>query len=197
MKLSNPGKGVAPSPTPWCSSFWKVSLRVTLDYSRQLYLLFTRQIHIQIQSKTNTGELLFLVRMHLSTSDFGSSTRGERHNSNYADHTIWPYKCAVHLVVFKISVGRDPKNPTTSSVVKIQLSTQWQSTQLSASMVQCQLPNRLFFKNLKFSEPSIPGITSSTLHPHFLSGVYYERSSTLPYTLVWFGLFGFMAYQPL
>ena len=36
-KWSNPGNGVAPSPTPRCSSYWKGSLRVTLDYSRQLY----------------------------------------------------------------------------------------------------------------------------------------------------------------
>ena len=39
-KWSNPGKGVAPSPTPWCSSYQKGSLRVTLDYGRQLYLLY-------------------------------------------------------------------------------------------------------------------------------------------------------------
>ena len=39
VKWSNPGKGVAPSPTPLCSSYRKGSLRVTLDYSRQLYLL--------------------------------------------------------------------------------------------------------------------------------------------------------------
>ena len=32
-------EGVAPSPTPWCSSYRKGSLRVTLDYGRQLYLL--------------------------------------------------------------------------------------------------------------------------------------------------------------
>ena len=37
VKWSNLGKGVAPSPTPWCSSYWKGSLRVTLDYGRQLY----------------------------------------------------------------------------------------------------------------------------------------------------------------
>ena len=37
MKLSNPGNGVVPSPTPRCSSYWKGSLRVTLDYCRQLY----------------------------------------------------------------------------------------------------------------------------------------------------------------
>ena len=38
VKWSNPGKGVAPSPTPWCSSYQKGSLRVTLDYGRQLYV---------------------------------------------------------------------------------------------------------------------------------------------------------------
>ena len=31
----NSGKGVAPSYTPRCSSYWKGSLRVTLDYGRQ------------------------------------------------------------------------------------------------------------------------------------------------------------------
>ena len=40
VKWSNPGKGVAPSPIPWCSSYGKGSLRVTLNYSRQLYLLY-------------------------------------------------------------------------------------------------------------------------------------------------------------
>ena len=38
VKWNNLGKGVAPSPTTCCSSYWKRSLRVTLDYSRQLYL---------------------------------------------------------------------------------------------------------------------------------------------------------------
>ena len=31
VKWSNPGKGVAPSSTPWCSSYRKGRLRVTLD----------------------------------------------------------------------------------------------------------------------------------------------------------------------
>ena len=35
VKLINPGKGVAPSLTPRCSSYWKESLRVTLDYDYQ------------------------------------------------------------------------------------------------------------------------------------------------------------------
>ena len=39
VKWSNPGKGVIPCPTPWCSSYRKGSLRVTLDYGRQLYLV--------------------------------------------------------------------------------------------------------------------------------------------------------------
>ena len=35
VKWSNPGKGVAPSPTPRCSSYWKGRLRVALDYGHQ------------------------------------------------------------------------------------------------------------------------------------------------------------------
>ena len=37
VKLSNPRKGVAPSPTPRCSSYWKWSFLVALDYGHQLY----------------------------------------------------------------------------------------------------------------------------------------------------------------
>ena len=38
-KVKQSREGVAPSPTHWCSSYRKGSLRVTLDYGRQLYLL--------------------------------------------------------------------------------------------------------------------------------------------------------------
>ena len=34
VRCSNPGNGVAPSPTLWCSSYRKGSLQVTLDYGR-------------------------------------------------------------------------------------------------------------------------------------------------------------------
>ena len=37
-KVEQSREGVAPSPTPWCSSYRKGSLRFTLDYGRQLYL---------------------------------------------------------------------------------------------------------------------------------------------------------------
>ena len=37
VKWSNPGKGVAPSLTPRCCSYWKRSLLVALGYGRQLY----------------------------------------------------------------------------------------------------------------------------------------------------------------
>ena len=38
-KVEQSREGVAPSPTPWCSSYRKGCLRVTLDYGRQLYFL--------------------------------------------------------------------------------------------------------------------------------------------------------------
>ena len=40
-KVEQSRERVAPPPTPWCSSYRKGSLRVTLDFGRQLYLLFT------------------------------------------------------------------------------------------------------------------------------------------------------------
>ena len=40
VKWSNPGERVAPSPTPWCSSYWKRGLWVTLDYGLQLYFIY-------------------------------------------------------------------------------------------------------------------------------------------------------------
>ena len=44
-KVEQSWEGVAPSPTPWCSSYWKGSLRVTLDYGRQLYFIFQNNIY--------------------------------------------------------------------------------------------------------------------------------------------------------
>ena len=37
VKWSNSGKGVGPSPTPQCSSYWKGNLQVALDYGCKLY----------------------------------------------------------------------------------------------------------------------------------------------------------------
>ena len=75
------------------------------------------------------------------TNDSKKGTRGERHNSYYADP---PHQCAAHLVMFKISVGRDPKNPTTS--FNGQNSTAEYPT--LTSMVQSQLTS---FHILQFS----------------------------------------------
>ena len=39
-KVEQSREGVAPSPTHWCSSYRKGSLRVTLDYGHQLYFFY-------------------------------------------------------------------------------------------------------------------------------------------------------------
>ena len=56
VKWRNPGKGVASSPTPWCSSYRKRCLRVTLDYGRQLYFLLS--INVPIRKKS--GKLSYV-----------------------------------------------------------------------------------------------------------------------------------------
>ena len=55
-KVEQSWEGVAPSPTPWCSSYRKGSLRVTLDYGRQLYLLnYVEKIAIQENKQINSN----------------------------------------------------------------------------------------------------------------------------------------------
>ena len=46
VKWNNPRNGVAPFPTPWCSSYRKGSLRVTLDYGRELYFFYLDSLRI-------------------------------------------------------------------------------------------------------------------------------------------------------
>ena len=55
-KVEQSRKGVAPSPTHWCSSYRKGSLRVTLDYGRQLYFYLHIKGKVE-QSRERSGTL--------------------------------------------------------------------------------------------------------------------------------------------
>ena len=76
VKWSNPGKEEAPSSIPWCSSYRKRSLRVTLDYGRQLYfsiillISFSHQHQLMVfpgsvnDSIVSSGLRTFLSYLH-------------------------------------------------------------------------------------------------------------------------------------
>ena len=53
-KVEQSMEGVAPSPTHWCSSYRKGSLRVTLDYGRQLYFTYSLKKTIQVRRARHT-----------------------------------------------------------------------------------------------------------------------------------------------
>ena len=65
VKWSNPGKGLAPSPTHWCCSYRKGSLRITLDYGRQLYLLYYWYVQPKSTQKWNAQNSLWLQMNNL------------------------------------------------------------------------------------------------------------------------------------
>ena len=78
------------------------------------------------------------------------------------------------------------RTPTSKHYCRTQLLTIMVGTQLQLSAIDADnptvylhgpmsTPNWLFFKIFKFSGPSLPGMTSSTLQHHFLSGVYYDN----------------------
>ena len=68
VKWSNPRNGVAPFPTPWCSSYQKGSRRVTHDSGCQLYLL------------------IFIILYWAQYKAFGTTSENESLN-NY-----WPHE---------------------------------------------------------------------------------------------------------
>ena len=61
VKWSNTGKGVAPSPTPRCSSYWKESLLVALDYGRQLYFTIYIYIYMYIHKRVYVCVCVLIV----------------------------------------------------------------------------------------------------------------------------------------
>ena len=73
VKWSNPGKGVALSPTPRCSSYWKGSLLVVLDYGRRLYLHTYRIVermgyrHMSTHTRTHTHTLYIYIYIYIYT----------------------------------------------------------------------------------------------------------------------------------
>ena len=88
-KVEQSRKGVAPSPTHWCSSYRKGSLRVTLDYGRQLYFTYLLYIYIYIyiyiyQGFLNSAYFSLLLTgvgrektLHEQRTRNGSKTREE------------------------------------------------------------------------------------------------------------------------
>ena len=74
-KVEQSRKGVAPSPTHWCSSYRKGSLRVTLDYGRQLYLLYIYHHHHVVP----LAQISLTLSRHLSLSFIASGRSSGLH----------------------------------------------------------------------------------------------------------------------
>ena len=63
-KWSNPRKEVVPSPTPWCSSYWKGSLWVAPNYGWLTYFIYklcTRKIQCSCKFLQISSFLSFLL----------------------------------------------------------------------------------------------------------------------------------------
>ena len=104
VKWCNPGNGVAPSPTPRCNSYRNESLRVTFDWSRQLYFLLyykTEVVQAEVGSIVVVIVLTFILcviwkpQRWMCNSDLYSS------NSNLA---INPQRQSKTFVVKKVKV---------------------------------------------------------------------------------------------
>ena len=115
----------------------------------------------------------------LLNSNFGSSTRGER-------QFLKVFRNRTKLTTPQRSVHLEVQSQLLTIMVGPQLLTIMVGPQLQLSASMSDNPtvglhglmstfNWLFFKIFKFSGTSLPGMTSFTLQPHFLSGVYYDN----------------------
>ena len=86
VKWSNPGKGVAASSTPRCSSYLKGSLLVALDYSRQLHFLFCMFICITFKLCTKWNNALPVSG---PTTSILPTTASNCHGLNCFGHMIY------------------------------------------------------------------------------------------------------------
>ena len=83
VKWSNPGKELAPSLTPWCSSNRKGSLLVALDYGRQISLTHHHH-HVALVAR------LFLnLSRHSSLSFIALGRSSGQHP--VSSHSCWMY----------------------------------------------------------------------------------------------------------
>ena len=65
VKWSNPGKGVSPYPTPQCGSYWKKSLRVTLDYGRQQLYFIHFNTHTHTHTHTHIYKNIYIITSNI------------------------------------------------------------------------------------------------------------------------------------
>ena len=104
--------------TPWRSSYRKGSLRVTLDYGhqQQLTAYFVHYNDITAINISITTVIQYIYNTYaiqvdsVVSGNFLTSVHGDTRRETQ----FLPPQRTAHLVMFKISVGRDPKNPTTS-----------------------------------------------------------------------------------
>ena len=68
-KVEQSREGVAPSPTHWCSSYRKGSLRVTLDYGRQLKTIWFQVFEVIILFQVFEAIILFQVTNNKHQND--------------------------------------------------------------------------------------------------------------------------------
>ena len=135
------------------------------------YIVYYNKNDINLNSNTNTysntgGLFRFgYERVYkFLTSVHGDTRRETQFLKAYVNHTmLTPLQRAAHLVMFKISINL---------------------CRSRSEKLNCRKPNYSFngrmlnyclFKILKFSGPSLLGMTSSTVQPISCLGVYYDK----------------------
>ena len=117
---------------------------------------------------------IYLAHFILERVAIGLCVRGELETEQTA--TYWPpVTLTIAAFLFSLCLTGGPEGPSPllgvgSHCIELQLELQLQLIPTNSNCLNGRIPNYCLFKILKFSGPSILGMTSSTLQLHFLSG---------------------------
>ena len=100
VKWVNPWKGVAPSPTPWCSSYRKGSLRVALDFGRQLYNLFLLRIIYTQLHRIKYSDGMWIIFKRVSLTHGWDPSRFYCSGLEYTWDCTWQWRGSLHSANF-------------------------------------------------------------------------------------------------
>ena len=135
VKWSNPGKGVAPSPTHRCSSYWKGSLLVTLDYGHQLYLLLCICISNNSMISGISSNCIVLSISSISSNYMVLRYFKQLYGSQVFQAIIWFSGISSNYMVTRISIHYMISSFSNNYVVSSNSSSYMVSKILSDSMV--------------------------------------------------------------
>ena len=197
VKWSNPGKGVAPSPTPQCSCNWKGSFLVTLDYGRQIYLHFNYCCGLLgARNKTwkkgkQVEQVYWINRIYIQSKSVSTTCRSVRLKTVKFDcweevgicrSFLQPDECSTRFLRWVQAQGRSPDttggSKNASGPVRIPLKRRLRRQAINLALIRRFRARRVGSLRLEDADQGEPRLTATETRTYPTRSVYRPKQPT-------------------